>query len=137
VAAVVRRDDAALLLSAACGSGILPLVLGLLVVARVFNGLGSGGGTLAWNLGHLEFARPSQTELYMGIHVALTGLRALLMPACALVVSHAIGTGVFAVSIVLASTAHVLFRRMSDRPRVVDAPPPLLADPATDVTARR
>jgi len=105
----------ALLLSAAGGPSVLWVVLGLLVLARVFTGLGNGGGLLAWNLGHLEFARPAQTELYMGVHVALTGLRALLMPACALLVSNAIGTGAFAVSIALAGAAHLLFRRMTDR----------------------
>ncbi len=128
---------AALVLSTVLGPSVLPLVLGLLGLARVFTGLGSGGGLLAWNLGHLEFARPSQTELYMGIHVALTGLRALLMPACALVVSNAIGTGAFAVSIILACAAHALFRRMSDRLRVADAPAPPLASPATNAAARR
>jgi len=53
------------------------LLFGLSQVAR---GMGMGGGALAWNLGHLHFARPQEAEVYMGVHVTLTGLRGLIMP---------------------------------------------------------
>ena len=43
-------------------------------------GLGLGGGALAWNLGHLHFAHPQEAEVYMGVHVTLTGVRGLIMP---------------------------------------------------------
>ncbi len=46
----------------------------------IMQGLGYGGGALAWNLGHLHFARPEEAEIYMGIHVSLTGLRGLIAP---------------------------------------------------------
>lgn len=42
--------------------------------------VGYGGGTLAWNLGHNDFAPPSQTSQYMATHVTLNGVRALLAP---------------------------------------------------------
>ncbi|MBU0717236.1 MAG: MFS transporter [Planctomycetes bacterium] len=54
--------------------------VGLFALRAFTQGLGYGGGALAWNLGHLHFARPEQAEVYMGIHVSLTGLRALVAP---------------------------------------------------------
>ncbi|MFN0138218.1 MAG: MFS transporter [Phycisphaerae bacterium] len=52
----------------------------MLVFSRLINGVGRAGGSIAWNLGHLHFAPPHAADLYMGIHVALTGLRGLIMP---------------------------------------------------------
>ncbi|MHC4092444.1 MAG: hypothetical protein ACYSVY_19590, partial [Planctomycetota bacterium] len=49
-------------------------------LSRIAMGMGLGGGTLAWTLGHLHFARPQEAEVYMGVHVTLTGLRGLVMP---------------------------------------------------------
>lgn len=43
-------------------------------------GVGYGGGSLAWNLGHVDFARPSQTGRYMATHVTLNGVRGLAAP---------------------------------------------------------
>jgi MFS family permease len=43
-------------------------------------GIGFGGGSLAWNLGHVDFAPPSQTSKYMATHVTLNGVRGLLAP---------------------------------------------------------
>lgn len=48
--------------------------------AAMIRGAGFGGGVLAWNLGHLDFAPPHLASQYMGIHVTLTGLRGLTMP---------------------------------------------------------
>ncbi|MBM4107310.1 MAG: MFS transporter [Phycisphaerae bacterium] len=42
--------------------------------------VGFGGGTLAWNLGHNDFAPPAQTSQYMATHVTLNGVRALVAP---------------------------------------------------------
>jgi len=42
-----------------------------------------GGGTLAWNLGHVDFARASETSQYMATHVTLNGVRGLLAPLLA------------------------------------------------------
>ncbi len=73
--------------AATIGVAILPIGAGahvagvaLLFTARVMNGVGRSGGAIAWNLGHLHFADRHQADLYMGIHVALTGVRGLIMP---------------------------------------------------------
>lgn len=56
------------------------LAVFIYALSRIAMGMGLGGGTLAWNLGHLHFARPQEAEIYMGVHVTLTGLRGLVMP---------------------------------------------------------
>jgi hypothetical protein len=43
-------------------------------------GVARGGGSLAWQLGHNDFARPDQLSAYMGIHVTLTGVRGAIAP---------------------------------------------------------
>ena len=47
---------------------------------RVLLGLGRGGGVLAWQLGHNDFAKPENVGLYMGVHVTLTGIRGAFAP---------------------------------------------------------
>lgn len=47
----------------------------LLLLGRIVLGLGYGGGRLAWNLGHHDFAPRHLATLYMGVHVTLTGVR--------------------------------------------------------------
>jgi len=49
-------------------------------VGRVVFGVARGGGGLAWQLGHNDFARPERAGLYMGIHATLTGLRGTFAP---------------------------------------------------------
>ena len=51
-----------------------------LAVGAVVFGLARGGGALAWNLGHNDFARAEHVGHYMGIHVTLTGLRGAFAP---------------------------------------------------------
>lgn len=85
----------------------------VLVISRVFNGLGRGGGAIAWNIGHLHFAREHQTELYMGIHVGLTGLRGLLMPLLGLGAKQLFGYAGLLIAVGLALTGHILFRRLA------------------------
>ena len=55
-------------------------VAGLWVGAAI-RGIGFGGGVLAWNLGHQDYAPVEQSARYMGLHVTLTGIRGLLAPA--------------------------------------------------------
>jgi MFS family permease len=50
------------------------------LLGAVLMGVGFGGGSLAWNLGHVDFARPSQTSQYMATHVTLNGIRGLIAP---------------------------------------------------------
>jgi len=52
----------------------------LLFIAAVAKGIAFGGGVLAWNLGHHDFASIEKSSQYMGVHVTLTGIRGLLAP---------------------------------------------------------
>ncbi len=47
---------------------------------RALLGLARGGGMLAWQLGHNDFAHPERAGLYMGLHATLTGLRGAYAP---------------------------------------------------------
>ena len=49
-------------------------------IAAAIRGVGFGGGVLAWNLGHQDFAPVEQSGRYMGLHVTLTGIRGLIAP---------------------------------------------------------
>ncbi len=52
----------------------------LFFVAAAITGIAFGGGALAWNLGHHDFAPHHRDGQYMGVHVTLTGIRGLLAP---------------------------------------------------------
>ena len=52
----------------------------LLWVGAVCKGIAFGGGVLAWNLGHHDFAPADRASEYMGVHVTLTGLRGVVAP---------------------------------------------------------
>ena len=52
----------------------------LVLASFVLVGLGKATGGLAFNIGHTHFARPEETQVYMGIHMTLAGLRELVMP---------------------------------------------------------
>ncbi len=54
--------------------------LPVLYASRVMLGIAYGGGMLAWDLGHHDFARRDLATLYMGIHVTLTGVRGAVAP---------------------------------------------------------
>jgi MFS family permease len=54
--------------------------LWIVLVARIVLGAARGGGGLAWNIGHNDFAPPDRVGLYMGVHVTLTGMRGLVAP---------------------------------------------------------
>lgn len=54
------------------------VAVGIFAFSQVLNGIAQGGGGIAWNLGHLHFAKPEEAELYMGLHATLTGLRGWL-----------------------------------------------------------
>ena len=62
-------------------------------------GLGYAGGSLAYNLGHLHFADPDRAELYMGIHVTLSGIRGLAMPGLGMLLWAWIGWPVWLVAL--------------------------------------
>lgn len=54
--------------------------VGWFYVAAIVMGLAYGGGAIAWHLGHVDFAPPSETSRYMAAHVTLNGVRGLAAP---------------------------------------------------------
>jgi MFS family permease len=54
--------------------------LPVLALSRALLGLARGGGGLAWQLGHNDFASPRDLGSYMGAHVTLTGVRGAFAP---------------------------------------------------------
>ena len=50
-------------------------------LGAAIRGIGFGGGVLAWNLGHQDYAPVEKSGRYMGLHVTLTGIRGLIAPA--------------------------------------------------------
>jgi len=60
--------------------GAWQMSLAWLALGRVITGIVNGGGSLAWQLGHNDFAPREQLSAYMGIHVTLTGVRGAFAP---------------------------------------------------------
>jgi MFS family permease len=52
----------------------------LFYVAGALLGVGFAGGSLAWNIGHQDFAPPERDAEYMAVHVTLNGIRGLAAP---------------------------------------------------------
>lgn len=65
--------------AAARGVG-LEWVLLLILIPRIGQGLLFGGGRLAWQLGHHDFADRHLAATYMAIHQTLTGVRGFIAP---------------------------------------------------------
>jgi MFS family permease len=72
---VLTYAAAALVLAGSIAGG-----LAALAVARIGMGLARGGGMIAWNLGHNDFASRRMVAVYMGIHMTLTGVRGAVFP---------------------------------------------------------
>lgn len=105
--------------------------LELMYISAMFQGIAFAGGSLAWNLGHLDFAPPHRASQYMGVHVTLNGVRGLLAPILAVSLYQALGSWrpggehwVFAFSVVLCIAGALGFGRlavlMGDRARGAD-----------------
>jgi len=101
------------------------------VLRGIATGLGQGGGAVAWYIGHLHFARPEDAEVYMGIHVFLTGLRGLIAPLAGMWLWQAIGWPVWLIAIGFSLASYRLYSRMAHdeerakgSPSVQDAPAP-------------
>ena len=54
--------------------------LWLFYAAAAILGIAFGGGMLAWNLGHQDFAPAHKDGQYMAVHVTLNGIRGVLAP---------------------------------------------------------
>jgi hypothetical protein len=64
-----------------------------LLLPRMIHGIGRGGGIIAWQLGHNDFADRRLVALYMGIHVTLTGIRGAVGPYLAVLLFWGWGQG--------------------------------------------
>ena len=95
------------------GPNYLPWAVGLFAMRGLINGVALGAGALAWNLGHLHFARSDEAEVYMGIHVFLTGLRGLIAPALGMLLWTLIGSWVWMVAIACAALSGRIYLSMA------------------------
>ncbi len=94
----------------------------LMYLGAALQGIGFGGGALAWNLGHVDFAPPQETSQYMATHVTLNGIRGLLGPFFAVGVYEwfkaqqlPAATLVFAIALVFTIAGAVGFVRLRVR----------------------
>lgn len=90
--------------------------LELMYIAAMFQGVAFAGGSLAWNLGHLDFAPAHRASHYMGVHVTLNGVRGLLAPIVAVTIYESLRAWrpgaehwVFAFSVVLCAAGAMGF----------------------------
>lgn len=60
--------------------GAWQLSLWWLALGRFLTSIVNGGGSLAWQLGHNDFAPREQLSAYMAVHVTLTGVRGAFAP---------------------------------------------------------
>ena len=60
--------------------GAQTLSLVWLAVGRIVASVVSAGGSLAWHVGHNDFAPKEQLSAYMAVHVTLTGIRGAVAP---------------------------------------------------------
>lgn len=82
------------------GIGVGWLLL-LILIPRIGQGLVFGGGRLAWQLGHHDFADRHLAATYMAIHQTLTGVRGFIAPFLGVILyagwqgsDNLLGTGV-------------------------------------------
>ena len=105
--------------------------LWMLFLPQVVNGMMKGGGMIAWQLGHNDFADKRLASLYMGIHQTFAGVRGAFAPFLAvwLLAGHdpfvvpftemqigawpGIGAGVFVITTLMAIGGWLGFWRLS------------------------
>lgn len=108
----------------AFGPSYLVWAIALFSARAMFQGIGLGGGQIAWNLGHLHFAKPEQAEVYMGIHVSLTGLRGLIAPLGGMWLWRTIGWPVWPLAIVCSLVSVTLYHAMAKSEREASSAAP-------------
>lgn len=96
-------------LSTGQAGALAAVAIGIYVLGRLFEGFAQSGGAIAWNIGHLHFAEDDKAELYMGIHVSLTGLRGLIAPFLGALLYTYIGWLVFMVGFVISLIGYFIF----------------------------
>ncbi|MEM6258278.1 MAG: MFS transporter [Planctomycetota bacterium] len=77
---IFTQSTAFVAVFAAAQGTALQWVLLLTLVPRIGQGVLFGGGRLAWQLGHHDFADRHLAATYMAIHQTLTGVRGFLAP---------------------------------------------------------
>ncbi|MEM9348133.1 MAG: MFS transporter [Planctomycetota bacterium] len=77
---IFTQSTAFVAVFAAAQGTALQWVLLLILVPRIGQGVLFGGGRLAWQLGHHDFADRHLAATYMAIHQTLTGVRGFLAP---------------------------------------------------------
>ncbi|MBI4717029.1 MAG: MFS transporter [Planctomycetes bacterium] len=92
---------------------LIPLAVALFALRGILHGLGQGGGTLAWNLGHLHFAESDEAEVYMGIHVFLAGVRGLISPLLGMWLWALVGWPVWVVALILCLASLVVYTALA------------------------
>lgn len=86
--------------------------------SRFVQGIARGGGSLAWQLGHNDFADQRALSAYMGIHVTLTGVRGATMPFLGMFLYigladwNGIGAWLFLIAAALSAVSWWGFRRL-------------------------
>lgn len=88
------------------------VAIGLLAVRAIFHGVHRGGGTLAWNLGHLHFATRENAELYMGLHQTLTGVRGATAPFLGTLLWTLTGWGVWGIAFLMCAGSSIWYYRL-------------------------
>jgi len=91
----------------------LPIAVVLFALRGLLHGVSQGGGALAWNLGHLHFAKPDEAEVYMGIHVFLAGVRGLIAPLAGMWLWTTIGWPVWLIALGLALSGLAVYAAMA------------------------
>lgn len=109
------------------------LVLAVVLFAgrSLLAGFSQGGGMLAWNIGHLHFVKGELAEVYMGIHVSLTGLRGILAPLLGMWLWTCIGWHVWLVAIASSLVSLTLYSILDRREK--QSPPNVSKDGAAPV----
>ncbi len=97
----------------ALGPAYYPMMMASLGVQAIAYGLGMGGGKVAWSLGHLHFAEGAKGDVYMGIHVTLTGVRGTVATLLGVWVWWLLGWGVWLLALAFMAVATVLFARLA------------------------
>jgi hypothetical protein len=95
--------------------GVEQTGLAIIAVGQFLVGISNGGGNLAWNLGHNDFAPPEKATTYMGVHVMLTGVRGCVAPFLGswLYLTPFIGRNVFLLSTIICTVAMLGFMSMA------------------------
>lgn len=111
--------------------GVVAHRIELMFVGAVLQGIGYAGGSLAWNLGHLDFAPAHRASQYMGVHVTLNGVRGLLGPLLAVSLYEGLKGlrpglehWVLALSVLVVAAGAIGFRSLARRMRTSDGPIP-------------